>query len=181
MEAGYFHSTRIRRKNPLHRHFHLTVTGVLHIRIFYAGADPGLLLVRHCAHYARGKKLTGVPRRKDRTLMRPKAKVVAAWNQNRSRRTRNSGAAELALSLSWDRRAAQVGVLRFGPDYVPPPETALTTKPMIGLMSVTTQEGQCYRGLRMVNWDPDGRTALSDDGIYKEQSKLYHINNNIRL
>ena len=37
---------------------------------------------------------------------------------------------------------------------------------------------QIYRGIRMINWDPKGKTALSDDEvIYKEvQSKLYFIN-----
>ncbi|RAV98792.1 valine--tRNA ligase [Pseudochryseolinea flava] len=39
------------------------------------------------------------------------------------------------------------------------------------------QKGYIYRGLRMVNWDPLGKTALSDDEvIHKEvQSKLYYI------
>ncbi|ELR71801.1 Valyl-tRNA synthetase [Fulvivirga imtechensis AK7] len=39
-------------------------------------------------------------------------------------------------------------------------------------------KGLIYRGVRMVNWDPQGKTALSDDEvIYKEvQSKLYYIN-----
>lgn len=39
-------------------------------------------------------------------------------------------------------------------------------------------KGYIYRGVRMVNWDPKGQTALSDDEvIYKEvQSKLYYIN-----
>ena len=39
-------------------------------------------------------------------------------------------------------------------------------------------KGYIYRGIRMVNWDPKGKTALSDDEvIYKEvQSKLYYIN-----
>ena len=37
---------------------------------------------------------------------------------------------------------------------------------------------QIYRGVRMVNWDPVGKTALSDDEVnYKDvQSKLYYIN-----
>ncbi|MCU0443686.1 MAG: valine--tRNA ligase [Microscillaceae bacterium] len=37
--------------------------------------------------------------------------------------------------------------------------------------------GLIYRGIRMVNWDPQGKTALSDEEvIYKEvQSKLYYI------
>lgn len=39
-------------------------------------------------------------------------------------------------------------------------------------------KGKIYRGIRMVNWDPQGKTALSDDEvIFKEvQSKLYYIN-----
>jgi valyl-tRNA synthetase len=38
-------------------------------------------------------------------------------------------------------------------------------------------KGKIYRGIRMVNWDPKGRTALSDDEvIFKEiPSKLYYI------
>jgi valyl-tRNA synthetase len=40
------------------------------------------------------------------------------------------------------------------------------------------RKGHIYRGIRMVNWDPKGKTALSDEEvIYKEvQSKLYYIN-----
>ncbi|MDN3670229.1 valine--tRNA ligase [Echinicola jeungdonensis] len=39
-------------------------------------------------------------------------------------------------------------------------------------------KGKIYRGIRMVNWDPQGKTALSDDEvIFKEvQGKLYYIN-----
>ena len=39
------------------------------------------------------------------------------------------------------------------------------------------KKGYIYRGLRMVNWDPAGKTALSDDEvIHKDiQSKLYYI------
>ncbi len=39
------------------------------------------------------------------------------------------------------------------------------------------KKGMLYRGLRMVNWDPQGKTALSDEEvIYKEvNSKLYYI------
>ena len=38
-------------------------------------------------------------------------------------------------------------------------------------------KGHIYRGIRMVNWDPEGKTALADDEvIYKEvDSQLYHI------
>lgn len=39
-------------------------------------------------------------------------------------------------------------------------------------------KGYIYRGIRMVNWDPKGKTALSDDEvIYKEvNAKLYYVN-----
>lgn len=39
------------------------------------------------------------------------------------------------------------------------------------------EKGHIYRGLRMVNWDPVGLTALSDEEvIYQEhQGKLYHV------
>ena len=38
-------------------------------------------------------------------------------------------------------------------------------------------KGLIYRGLRMVNWDPKNRTALSDDEVFyrEEQSKLYYL------
>ena len=39
------------------------------------------------------------------------------------------------------------------------------------------KKGNIYRGMRMVNWDPAGKTALSDDEVnYKDvQTKLYYI------
>ena len=38
-------------------------------------------------------------------------------------------------------------------------------------------KGYIYRGIRMVNWDPQGKTALADDEvIHREvQSKLYYV------
>lgn len=38
-------------------------------------------------------------------------------------------------------------------------------------------KGQIYRGVRMVNWDPLGKTALSDEEVIEKdvQAKLYHI------
>ena len=39
------------------------------------------------------------------------------------------------------------------------------------------EKGLIYRGVRMVNWDPEGKTALSDDEVIHKplQSKLYYV------
>lgn len=39
------------------------------------------------------------------------------------------------------------------------------------------KKGKIYRGIRMVNWDPKGKTALSDDEVITKEiaSKLYYI------
>lgn len=39
------------------------------------------------------------------------------------------------------------------------------------------RKGKIYRGVRMVNWDPKGKTALSDDEVITKEiaSKLYYI------
>jgi valyl-tRNA synthetase len=44
------------------------------------------------------------------------------------------------------------------------------------------EKGYIYRGLRMINWDPEAKTALSDEEVmHKEvQSKLYHVRYRIR-
>jgi len=38
-------------------------------------------------------------------------------------------------------------------------------------------KGLIYRGVRMINWDPQARTAVSDEEVYfsEEQSKLYYV------
>jgi valyl-tRNA synthetase len=38
-------------------------------------------------------------------------------------------------------------------------------------------KGLIYRGVKMVNWDPQARTAVSDEEVYftEEQSKLYYV------
>jgi valyl-tRNA synthetase len=40
------------------------------------------------------------------------------------------------------------------------------------------EDGYVYRGLRMVNWDPEGKTALSDEEVFHKEvnSKLYYLN-----
>lgn len=70
---------------------------------------------------------------------------------------------KLGASCDWDRT-------RFTMD---PSLSEAVTNVFVDLH----QKGKIYRGIRMVNWDPKGKTALSDDEvIFKEvPSTLYHI------
>lgn len=44
------------------------------------------------------------------------------------------------------------------------------------------ERGYIYRGKRMINWDPEAQTALSDEEVIhrEEQSKLYHVRYKIK-
>src|SRR5690554_3119325 len=70
---------------------------------------------------------------------------------------------KLGASCDWDRT-------RFTMD-------ADMSQAVISVFVDLYKKGKIYRGIRMVNWDPQGKTALSDDEvIFKEvQSKLYYI------
>lgn len=43
------------------------------------------------------------------------------------------------------------------------------------------KKGLIYRGIRMINWDPEAKTAVSDEEVIytEEQSKLYYVKYNI--
>ncbi|MES2265564.1 MAG: valine--tRNA ligase [Bacteroidota bacterium] len=43
------------------------------------------------------------------------------------------------------------------------------------------KKGWIYRGVRMVNWDPQGKTAVSDEEVIRKEvnQKLYYINYNV--
>ena len=43
------------------------------------------------------------------------------------------------------------------------------------------KKGQIYRGVRMVNWDPQGKTAVSDEEVIRKEvnQKLYYIRYNV--
>jgi valyl-tRNA synthetase len=71
---------------------------------------------------------------------------------------------KLGASCDWDRTK-----FTMDPDYY---------EAVIDVFIDLHKKGHIYRGLRMVNWDPVGKTALSDDEVnHKEvQSKLYYIN-----
>ena len=70
---------------------------------------------------------------------------------------------KLGASCDWDRTAFTMDESR----------SEAVTKVFVDLY----EKGLIYRGLRMVNWDPQNRTAISDDEVFfeEEQSKLYYL------
>ncbi|MEL6537107.1 MAG: valine--tRNA ligase [Bacteroidota bacterium] len=70
---------------------------------------------------------------------------------------------KLGASCDWDRTA-----FTMDPDYY---------QVVIDVFVDLYNKGEIYRGYRMGNWDPEGRTALADDEVIhrEEQSKLYHV------
>src|SRR5699024_994195 len=70
---------------------------------------------------------------------------------------------KLGASCDWSRTAFTMDDIR--------------SKQVIQAFVDLYNRGKLYRGLRMVNWDPEAKTVLSNEEvIYKEeQSKLYHV------
>ena len=71
---------------------------------------------------------------------------------------------KLGASCDWDRTAFTM-------------DPGLS-KAVIDVFVDLHQKGKIYRGIRMVNWDPQGKTALSDDEVITKEiaSKLYYVN-----
>ncbi len=70
---------------------------------------------------------------------------------------------KLGASCDWTRTAFTMDDLR--------------SKSVIRVFCDLYNKGLIYRGLRMVNWDPVNRTAISDDEVFyvDEHSKLYYL------
>ncbi len=70
---------------------------------------------------------------------------------------------KLGASCDWDRTAFTMDEQR----------SESVVKVFVDLYN----KGLIYRGLRMVNWDPQNQTAISDDEVFfeQEQSKLYYL------
>ncbi len=70
---------------------------------------------------------------------------------------------KLGASCDWDRTAFTMDEPR--------------SKSVIKVFCDLYDKGLIYRGLRMVNWDPENRTAISDDEVFyvDEHSKLYYL------
>ena len=156
------------------------VTGVLHMGHMLNNTIQDIL-VRHAR--MEGKNACWVPGT-DHASIATEAKVVNRLAQEGIKKTDLTR--EQFLEHAWDWTREHGGIIlkqlrRLGCscDW---DRTAFTmdetrSRSVIKVFCDLYNKGYIYRGVRMVNWDPQAQTALSDEEvIYKdEHSKLYHL------
>ena len=156
------------------------VTGVLHMGHMLNNTIQDILVRRARME---GKNACWVPGT-DHASIATEAKVVNKLAQEGIKKT--DLAREQFLEHAWDWTHEHGGIIlkqlrRLGCscDW---DRTAFTmddtrSKSVIKVFCDLYNKGYIYRGVRMVNWDPQAQTALSDEEvIYKdEHSKLYHL------
>ncbi len=156
------------------------VTGVLHMGHCLNNSIQDILVRRA---RMQGKNACWVPGT-DHASIATEAKVVAMLRERGI--TKSSLTREEFLTYAWEWKEKYGGIilqqlkkLGCSLDWN---RTSFTMDPdyyqaVISIFIRLHKEGIIYRGLRMVNWDPVGKTALSDEEvIFKEvDSKLYYI------
>ena len=180
MKNNYFHSKPDHRKPYTITIPPPNVTGVLHMGHMLNNTIQDVLIRRA---RLKGFNACWVPGT-DHASIATEAKVVAKLKQegiNKNDLTREEflkhawdwtekyggtileQLKQLGCSCDWDRT-------KFTMD---PDMSASVIKSFVDLYN----KGQIYRGYRMVNWDPEAKTTLSDEEvIYEErQGKLYHL------
>ncbi len=180
MENKYFHSTPDHRKPYTITIPPPNVTGVLHMGHMLNNTIQDVLIRRA---RLKGFNACWVPGT-DHASIATEAKVVAklkaeginkndlsreeflkhAWEwTDRYGGTILEQLKQLGCSCDWDRT-------KFTMD---PDMSASVIRSFVDLYN----KGMIYRGYRMVNWDPEAKTTLSDEEvIYEErQGKLYHL------
>jgi valyl-tRNA synthetase len=180
MDSGYFRSTPDEREPYTIVIPPPNVTGVLHMGHMLNNTIQDVLIRRA---RMRGYNACWVPGT-DHASIATEAKVVAMLREkgiNKKDLTR-----EDFLKYAWEWKEKYGGIIleqlkKLGAscDWE---RTRFTMEDdlsdaVISVFIDLFNKGNIYRGVRMVNWDPQGKTALSDEEvIYKEvQSKLYHV------
>ncbi|MES2389528.1 MAG: valine--tRNA ligase [Bacteroidota bacterium] len=157
------------------------VTGVLHMGHMLNNTIQDVLIRRK---RMQGFECCWVPGT-DHASIATEAKVVALLKEKGIEK--KSLTREAFLEHAWDWKEKYGGIileqlkkLGCSADWA---RTRFTMEPkltdaVIKVFVDLYNKGHIYRGIRMVNWDPAGRTALSDEEVlHKEaQSKLYYIN-----
>ena len=180
MEQGLFHSEPDEREPYCIVIPPPNVTGVLHMGHMLNNTIQDILVRRA---RMQGKNALWVPGT-DHAAIATETKVIAKLAEQGIKKTdlsreeflehawdwtRNHGGIilsqlrKLGASCDWERTAFTLDELR--------------SKSVIKVFCDLYNKGLIYRGLRMVNWDPKNRTAISDDEVYYEQehSKLYYL------
>jgi len=156
------------------------VTGVLHMGHMLNNTIQDVLIRKA---RMQGKNACWVPGT-DHASIATEAKVVALLKEKGIKKTDLSR--EEFLKHAWDWKEKYGGIIlkqleKLGAscDW---DRTKFTmendlTDAVLDVFVDLYNKGQIYRGVRMVNWDPQGLTAVSDEEvIYKEvNSKLYHV------
>jgi valyl-tRNA synthetase len=181
MQNGFFHS----EPNPEKEPFTIVipppnVTGVLHMGHMLNNTIQDIL-VRKARMEA--KEACWVPGT-DHASIATEAKVVAMLREKGIKKSDLTREEFLTYAWEWKEKYGgiileQLKKLGASCDWE---RTTFTMDPayygaVIDVFVDLYNKGLIYRGMRMVNWDPVGKTALSDDEVnYKDvQSKMYYI------
>lgn len=157
------------------------VTGVLHMGHMLNNTIQDVLVRRA---RMQGKEACWVPGT-DHASIATEAKVVALLKEKGI--DKRSISREEFLTHAWEWKEKYGGIIleqlkKMGAScdwdrtrFTMEPELS---KAVIEVFVDLYNKGLIYRGVRMVNWDPAGRTAISDDEVnYKEvQSRLVYLN-----
>lgn len=181
MEQNFFHSEVDYTKEPYCVVFPPpNVTGVLHMGHMLNSTIQDALVRRA---RLKGKNACWVPGT-DHASIATEAKIVAKLQSEGIRKTDLSR--EEFLSHAWNWTEKHGGIIlkqlhRLGAscDWA---RTAFTmdskrSESVLKVFVDLYNKGLIYRGIRMVNWDPEALTALSDEEVvYKEEnSRLYYL------
>ena len=181
MDKDFFHS----EPNPDKEPYTIVipppnVTGVLHMGHMLNNTIQDVLIRRA---RMQGKEACWVPGT-DHASIATEAKVVAMLKERGIEK--HDLSREEFLEYAWEWKEKYGGIIleqlkKLGASCdwqrtrftMEPDMSAAVTEVFVDLYN----KGYIYRGVRMVNWDPQGKTALADDEvIHKEvQSKLYHV------
>ena len=181
LEHGFFRST----PNPRKESYAMVipppnVTGVLHMGHMLNNTIQDVLVRRA---RMQGKETCWVPGT-DHASIATEARVVAMLAERGIRKSDLSREEFLQYAWEWKEKYGgiileQLKKLGASCDW---DRTRFTmeedlTEAVIQCFVDLYRKGYIYRGIRMINWDPQGLTALSDEEVaYKQvSSKLYYI------
>lgn len=180
MEKGFFRSTPDDREPYTIVMPPPNVTGVLHMGHMLNNTIQDVLIRRA---RMQGKNACWVPGT-DHASIATEAKVVAMLKEQGI--DKKSLTRDEFLEHAWEWKEKYGGIIlqqleKLGAscDWE---RTKFTMDPDLSDAVIDTfiklyREGYIYRGVRMVNWDPQGKTALSDEEVIRKEvnQKLYYI------